>query len=92
MGPLWISCAFRVGPVLRAMPNQRENLSVARRLARDEYSGIVAATAKFDDEAAQLEEAGLAAFNLHAEAGSGFAEHVLRSADEQGTQKTYHRR
>jgi predicted Kef-type K+ transport protein len=68
----------RVRLVLLAMPNHEANLLAATRLAEDAaYDGQVAAIAQFDDELAELRDAGAdAAFNFYAEAGTGFAEHV----------------
>jgi hypothetical protein len=46
------------------------------------FVGLVAATAKFDDEVEELKAAGMqAVFNLYAEAGYGFAEHVCEALD-----------
>jgi glutathione-regulated potassium-efflux system ancillary protein KefC len=67
----------RVDLVLLAMPNAQENLFAARQLQDLGYTGRVAAIAKFPDEIDALMRAGVhAAFNLYAEAGAGFAEHV----------------
>jgi len=67
----------RVDLVLLAMPNARENLFAARQLQDLGYTGRVAAIAKYPDEIDALMRAGVhAAFNLYAEAGAGFAEHV----------------
>ena len=63
--------------ILLAMPNTRENLYAARQLKEAGYTGKVAAVAKYADEIESLKRAGVhAAFNLYAEAGAGFAEHV----------------
>jgi len=67
----------RVSLVLLAMPNAQENLFAARQLKELGYGGRVAAIAKYPDEIDALIRAGVhAAFNLYAEAGAGFAEHV----------------
>ena len=67
----------RVNLVLLAMPNAQENLFAARQLQTVGYTGRVAAIAKYRDEIDALKNAGVhAAFNLYAEAGAGFAEHV----------------
>lgn len=53
------------------------NLAVARLLRDKGYSGNLAAVARYEDELSELSAAGAnAAFNLFAEAGAGFAEHV----------------
>ena len=63
--------------VMLTMPVHAANLYAAQRLADWDFPGIVAATARFPDEVRELEEAGAqAAFDLYAEAGSGFADHV----------------
>ncbi len=66
-----------VNLVLLAMPNTQENLFAARQLKELGYTGRIAAIAKYADETDALMQAGVhAAFNLYAEAGAGFAEHV----------------
>lgn len=68
----------RVKLVMLTMPNLRENLSVARLLKDEDYAGRIAAIAQHDDEVEMLKEAGVqAAFNFRAEAGVGFADHVI---------------
>jgi len=63
--------------ILLAMPKHDENLWAARQLHDLGYVGKLAAVAKYPDELLALQEAGVhAAYNLYAEAGSGFAEHV----------------
>jgi predicted Kef-type K+ transport protein len=67
----------KIKMVMLAMPNLKENLSVARELKVRKYSGKVAAIAQFDDEVEALKKAKIdAAFNFYAEAGTGFADHV----------------
>ncbi len=69
-----------------AMASHVENMFVAARLSDSEYAGLVAATARFSDEIAELEQAGVhAAFNLFAEAGTGFAEHVCEALERSST-------
>ncbi len=63
--------------IVLAMPNAQENLFAARLLKETGYTGKVAAVARYADEIEALKQAGVhAAFNLYAEAGAGFAEHV----------------
>ncbi len=63
--------------IVMAMPNAQENLLAARQLKEIGYHGKVAAVARYEDEVEALKQAGVhAAFNLYAEAGAGFAEHV----------------
>lgn len=64
--------------VVMAMPKHISNVHAVHALKRQDYQGIVVATAKFDDEVKELNELGVeTAFNLYAEAGSGFASHVI---------------
>ncbi len=69
--------------VLLALPSQAANLAATRRLRAFGYLGVIAATAQFADDVEELRAAGVeAAFDVYAQAGSGFAEHV---ADELGS-------
>lgn len=53
------------------------NLQAVRRLQQVPFSLAIAATARYADEVASLKKAGADhVFNLYAEAGSGFADHV----------------
>jgi hypothetical protein len=62
---------------LLTMPKQQANLAAARQIRSKGYTGLIAATAFFDDEIPDLEAAGVdAAFNFYNEAGLGFAEHA----------------
>jgi len=64
--------------VMLALPKVSSNLSVLKRLAEASFTGRIAATAKFADEATILEQAGASTvFNVYTEAGVGFASHVL---------------
>ncbi|MCU7960753.1 MAG: cation:proton antiporter [gamma proteobacterium symbiont of Bathyaustriella thionipta] len=64
--------------VLLTLPNFEANLDVAHQLSSSPYQGQVAATVKFEDEVEVLKQAGVdAVFNIYAEAGSGFADHVM---------------
>ena len=63
--------------IVLAMPNAQENLFAARQLKAVGYSGKVAGVARYADEIEALKKVGVhAAYNLYAEAGAGFAEHV----------------
>jgi glutathione-regulated potassium-efflux system ancillary protein KefC len=69
----------RIRLVMLCMASHAANMYAARRILDSPYAGMLAATAKFDDEAAELETIGLhAVYNLYAEAGAGFAEHVFK--------------
>jgi predicted Kef-type K+ transport protein len=68
--------------VMLAMPNHAANMQAVNALGTKKYTGLIAAAAKFDDEVAELKQAGVhAAFNFYAEAGFGFAEHVCKALD-----------
>jgi predicted Kef-type K+ transport protein len=74
----------KVRMVLLAMPNHAANMQAASELRVSDFDGIIAATAQFDDQVAQLKEAGVhGAFNFYAEAGHGFAEHVCRTLGDE---------
>ncbi len=63
--------------VLLATPNVEANVEAMEQLRLAGYSGNVAAVAHFPDEEEMLKKAGVdAVFNIYAEAGSGFANHV----------------
>ena len=60
-----------------AIPKQRANLAAAQQVRSKGFTGTIAATALFDDEIQDLEQAGVdAAFNFYNEAGLGFANHA----------------
>lgn len=60
-----------------------ENLHIANILKQRNFSGYIAAVAKFDDEVEKLHEAGVdVAFNLYEEAGAGLAAHIYDNLDE----------
>ena len=64
--------------VCLALSSPTENLIAIERLREAGFGGFVAAAAAYDDEVEMLKKAGAdAAFNLLAEAGTGFAEHTL---------------
>ncbi|MES9962064.1 MAG: cation:proton antiporter family protein [Candidatus Sedimenticola sp. 20ELBAFRAG] len=63
--------------VMLALPNLKANLDALEQLSEISFSGRIAATARYPDEAVALREAGATAvFNIYAEAGAGFAGHV----------------
>ncbi|MCW8886783.1 MAG: cation:proton antiporter [Motiliproteus sp.] len=69
--------------VLLALPSQSANLSALDQLNAVRFPGRIAAIARYPDEEAPLREAGATAvFNIYAEAGAGFAAHVV--ANESG--------
>lgn len=69
--------------VMLAMPRHVTNLSIARQMIEKGYSGMLAATAHFDDQVEELRQAGVhAAYNFYNEAGLGFAEHVWEALEQ----------
>jgi len=78
-----IRSSGRIRLVLLAMAEHAANMYAARRILDSPYPGMVAATAKFDDDAAELKVLGVhAVHNLYAEAGAGFAEHALQMSNK----------
>jgi Trk K+ transport system NAD-binding subunit len=68
--------------VLLTLPEHTANMTAVALLTEMKFAGSIAATAKFDDEVEELKEAGVhAVFNLYAEAGYGFAEHVCEAIE-----------
>jgi predicted Kef-type K+ transport protein len=73
---------YKVELVMLAMSSITENIKVARQLRSIEFPGLIAATARFDDEVEALKEAGVdSAFNIYGEAGAGFAGHICDNID-----------
>jgi predicted Kef-type K+ transport protein len=71
--------------LMLTMPRHTANLYAVQRLADIGFKGMIAATAQFDDEVAELKEHGVhAAFNFYSEAGTGFAEHVWERMEGKG--------
>lgn len=67
----------KVRVVLLDLPKPDECLFAYEQLEANGFKGTVAGTAKYDDEVERLKDAGFdAAYNIYAEAGSGFANHV----------------
>jgi predicted Kef-type K+ transport protein len=68
--------------ILISLTNHQENLlaiSLARQLG---FNGDLAVVARFPDQRDELESLGCISFNLYAEAGHGFAEHVVSQTQE----------
>jgi predicted Kef-type K+ transport protein len=67
--------------VLLALPRLSENVFAAEHLAKEGFDGVIGAIARFPDDQPILEAAGVhMVFDLYAEAGSGFAQHVCGQA------------
>ncbi len=67
----------QIKKVILALNNHRETVMVTEMLRECGFSGVIAAVAKFDDDQQALNAMGVIAFNFYAEAGAGFAEHVV---------------
>jgi predicted Kef-type K+ transport protein len=82
----------KIRMVILAMPEHTANMNALEELTRRQFPGKIAVTAKYDDETEELAQAGAhAAYNIYAEAGFGFAEHVcqvLGDATDDGKQMT----
>jgi len=76
----------KVSVILLDMPKPEENLFAFQQLEANGFKGMVAGTAKYDDQVAMLKTAGLdAAYNIYGEAGSGFANHVCDELHKKNT-------
>lgn len=63
------------------LSNHRENMYIVNLAKQLGYKNVLAVVSRFHDEELELKELGCIAFNLYAEAGHGFAEHVLDELD-----------
>jgi len=71
--------------VILAMPEHNANMNALEELTRMQFPGKIAATAKYDDEVEELKQAGAhPAYNIYAQAGFGFAEHVCQALEDTG--------
>jgi predicted Kef-type K+ transport protein len=78
----------KIQMVLLSLPEHTANMNAVAQLTEMKFAGSIAATAKFDDEVEELKAAGAqAVFNLYAEAGYGFAEHVCEDLDVKTARK-----
>ena len=72
-----VQAAHTLDLVMLALPNLAANVAVLDQLKAVSFDGRIAATVRFPDEVEPLEEAGVSTvFNVYADAGAGFAEHV----------------
>ncbi len=77
--------------VMLALPTLSDMLQTVTLLNDSDYDGVIAAVAKFEDDRAALEAAGVGAtFNFYAEAGAGFAEHVRHQLEQSDACVTVH--
>lgn len=69
--------------VMLCMPNYKSNINAAKALREWGYQGKIAAVSKFIDEEPELHQSGVdTTFNIYAEVGTGFAQHILQQDDE----------
>ena len=67
----------KIDLIMVSLTNHAENKSVLELIRATHYQGKIAVVSRFPDELDELRKMGCIAFNLYAEAGHGFAEHVL---------------
>ena len=68
---------MNVRMVLLTMPNHRANMQAVKELKKAGYTGLIAATAQFDDQVEELKAEGVqVAYNFYTEVGYGFSHHV----------------
>lgn len=66
--------------IMLCMPNLKANMNTAEAIREWGYKGKIAAISKFHDEEEQLLKAGVdSTFNMYAEVGTGFAQHVIQN-------------
>ena len=71
--------------IMLATPSISDMSQTVELLKDVNYTGVIAAVAKHDDDRVTLEEAGVdATFNFYAEAGAGFAKHVQTQLKNDG--------
>ncbi len=63
--------------ILVSLTNHKENIEVVKLLQSLNYAGKLAVVSRYPDEEREIRDLGCITFNLYAEAGHGFAEHVL---------------
>ena len=69
--------------IMLCMPNHEANKNAIEAIRDCDYSGKIAAVTQFPDEEEELQEMGInATFNMYAEVGTGFAQHVLQKYDD----------
>lgn len=75
----------RIRLVILAMADHTANLNALQELTQRQFKGRIAAMAMFDDQVEQLRQAGAhAAYNIYAQAGFGFAEHICQAFGDEG--------
>ena len=75
----------RVKLIMLDMPNIHETLAAVKMIKATDQQVSIAASVKHDDNMPVLKQAGVSAvFNIYAEAGAGFANHVFENANLAG--------
>jgi len=75
----------KIRMVILAMPDHKANMNALNELTQRQFEGQIAAMAMYDDEVEELKQAGAhAAYNIYAQAGFGFAEHVCQAIEDSG--------
>ena len=70
--------------VMLALPTHEDMLKAASLLQQVGFTGRIAAVSRYDDERFALVSAGVdAAYNYYQEAGTGFADHIMREMGQQ---------
>jgi len=65
--------------ILLALPNVTDNINITEQIMQSNYSGIIAAVARYGDDRELLLDAGIDnVFNFYTEAGTGFADESLQ--------------
>ncbi|NRA65657.1 MAG: cation:proton antiporter [Pseudobacteriovorax sp.] len=65
--------------IVLALPSHQTNCLIAQRLTELSFTGKIAATARYSDEVLPLQEVGVEfVFDIHSEAGRGFASDFLK--------------
>ncbi|MGI9319638.1 MAG: NAD-binding protein, partial [bacterium] len=80
---LWMHSGLnRCKKIFVCLSNHRENLYVVDLAREAGFKGVLAVVSRFPDEERELKELGCITFNLYAEAGHGFAEHVMNQIEK----------
>jgi glutathione-regulated potassium-efflux system ancillary protein KefC len=76
-----------VGLVMLTLPDPKASVFAIHQMKERGYPGQITASVRYEDEAAELKQAGIdAAYVIYEEAGVGFADHVCRSMDHRHLQ------
>ena len=72
----------RISLVVLAMADHSANLYMVRQFRAQSLDSTIAATAQFEDQMGELQDAGAdVVFNFYEDAGAGFAEHICRKLE-----------